>query len=329
MNHIAGLGGRNRWKYALLLISVALVGAWYGVATLTRREASPEGGDVRQTTVQQRWVVGVPVADVRAEPDADSELVTQALLGTEVIPGKEMAEPEAGEAEWVKVVMPAQGWYEGFIQADELTTVEVAQSGDAWGGSSWPQAWVVALRAEIKESPAKDAAVAGLAYAGTKLPMARVEGSFLRVRLPSGIAGWIADTDAKAVLSSPTAPQAEEAIAIAVKFIGTPYLWGGMTCEGIDCSGLTHIAFSLIGVSLPRDADVQHDRGPGVLVARESLRRGDLVFFSSNGRYATHVGIYLGDSKFINSASRSGVVIDDLRDPYWATAYFGARRPIP
>lgn len=329
MNHIARWGGRSRWKYALFLTGVALVGTWYGVAMLTRNEASREGRDGRQATVRQAWVVGVPVADVRAEPNPGSELVTQALLGTEVVPREEMAGAKAREVAWVRVAIPAQGWYEGFIRVDDLKTVDVAQAGAARGVGSWPQVWVVALKAEIKERPAKGAAVVGLAYAGTKLPLVGAEGPFLGVRLPSGIVGWIAGADAKAVLSPPTVPNVEEAIATAVKFMGTPYFWGGMTCEGIDCSGLTYTAFSLIGVSLPRDADIQHDRGPGVLVARESLRRGDLVFFSSNGRYATHVGIYLGDSKFINSASRSGVAVDDFRDPYWANVYFGARRPIP
>lgn len=114
-------------------------------------------------------------------------------------------------------------------------------------------------------------------------------------------------------------------ISTAVRFMGVPYRWAGTTASGFDCSGFTQRVFHINGVSLPRIASDQYWKGRQV--AREHLSIGDLVFFSTYGPGATHVGIYMGGGNFIHASSSHGVTISSLGDSYWAKRYFGASRP--
>lgn len=110
----------------------------------------------------------------------------------------------------------------------------------------------------------------------------------------------------------------------SLNYVGVPYVFGGTTPRGFDCSGFTRYVFATAGISLPRTADVQFE--VGVPVSYNNLKPGDLVFFSTYTYGASHVGIYLGDGKFINASSSRGVVVDSLSMSYWANTYIGARR---
>ncbi|MFC6590590.1 NlpC/P60 family protein [Deinococcus lacus] len=113
----------------------------------------------------------------------------------------------------------------------------------------------------------------------------------------------------------------------ALALLDTPYVYGGTTARGIDCSGLVLQVFAPLGYQLPRTSAAQAQVGRPV--SRTELLAGDLVFFDTVGRGAvTHVGIYLGDDQFVNANSYYGrVVIDKLNaDRYWAPRYLGARR---
>ncbi len=111
---------------------------------------------------------------------------------------------------------------------------------------------------------------------------------------------------------------------IAMRFGGVPYVWGGETPAGFDCSGFVQYVFRQIGVNLPRTADVQYELGRKVL--QSELQPGDLVFFETYEPGASHDGIYVGEGKFIAANSGTGVAVVSLADPYWSSRYLGARR---
>jgi cell wall-associated NlpC family hydrolase len=116
---------------------------------------------------------------------------------------------------------------------------------------------------------------------------------------------------------------ADQIITTAKKYIGVPYVWGGSTPSGFDCSGFVKYVFDKHGIPLPRTAATQY--GAGKSVKKADLRKGDLVFFGENGRI-THVGIYMGDGNFIHASSSKGVTITPLNNSYWSVRYYGARR---
>ncbi len=120
-----------------------------------------------------------------------------------------------------------------------------------------------------------------------------------------------------------------ELVVAAMNFVGVPYRHGGNNSEsGFDCSGFTRHIFDLaLGLALPRRADDQAGAKGLVAVAKAELRPGDLVFFNTLKRTFSHVGIYIGDGRFIH-APRSGseVRIEDMRYAYWAQRFTGARR---
>lgn len=113
-------------------------------------------------------------------------------------------------------------------------------------------------------------------------------------------------------------------IQTAMRYVGVPYVFGGNTPDGFDCSGFTRYVFARGGVSLPRMADEQYALGQSVSKAR--LEPGDLVFFTTYAPGASHVGIYLGEGKFISATSSRGVAVDRMDNSYWRARYVGARR---
>jgi gamma-D-glutamyl-L-lysine dipeptidyl-peptidase len=153
---------------------------------------------------------------------------------------------------------------------------------------------------------------------------------WLAVRLPGGGTAYVQRGDVRPV----AADQARrgtpaELVATARRFMGVPYLWGGMTAHGIDCSGLVSRVYHANGVELARDADLQFEDANAAPVARGALRLGDLVFFGREAKHVTHVGMYLGGGRFINATTHETPVVreDRLADPYWSRIYQGARRP--
>ena len=128
---------------------------------------------------------------------------------------------------------------------------------------------------------------------------------------------------APATTDSPTgAPSSQYGgvVGIAMQYLGTPYVWGGSSPSGFDCSGFTMYVFSRVGVSIPRTVSTQY--GAGVAVSRSELQPGDLVFFNGLG----HVGIYIGGNQFIHSPHTGDVVKISAMTGYYDSGYVGARR---
>ncbi len=265
--------------------------------------------------------IAVGVADVRREPDAASEMVTQALMG----------------ARATVLEMASNGWahvrlvdYEGWVEGGHLAAP--------------PRGTEFVVVVAVPRAPLYARAIGrvtlGEVYATTILPLKtasqRLTSGRACVALPGGRSGWLAR---EAITERPVdapfpARGIAAALALAHRLLGAPYLWGGVTAVGIDCSGLSQLACRDGGAIIPRDADQQYAALPFV-VDRASVRAGDLVYFASGGSI-THVGIALDNMTLLHArGAGEGVIITSL-DPAkgggsasLAGAYAGARRPFP
>lgn len=122
-----------------------------------------------------------------------------------------------------------------------------------------------------------------------------------------------------------TTKLARELTRSALRFLGTPYVFGGDSPAGFDCSAYVQHVFAMVGIDLPRTADAQYDVGKPAI---GGPRPGDLVFFETYTYGPSHVGIYLGNGEFVHASSSRGVEVSKLSESYWAARYIGAKRLI-
>ncbi len=119
-----------------------------------------------------------------------------------------------------------------------------------------------------------------------------------------------------------------QVVDFAKKYLGSPYMYGGSSPRGFDCSGFVKYVYSNFGITLNRTASAQMSNGTPV--SRGELQPGDLVFFKKAGSKASrasHVGLYIGGNQFIHaSTSRTGVIISDMNSAYYTTGFVGGRR---
>ncbi|WP_427501146.1 C40 family peptidase [Methylomonas sp. MED-D] len=153
--------------------------------------------------------------------------------------------------------------------------------------------------------------------------------AILPIALLAALLAGCAGDDKKALNIAPQAIPADapKVVAEALQLQGRPYVYGGASpSQGFDCSGLVYYVYNRQGLRLPRDTFSLATQLPAV--HPEQRRPGDLLFFNTDKPYS-HVGIYVGDDRFVHApSSRTGrVMVSDLNQPYWRERFIGVRRP--
>lgn len=261
---------------------------------------------------------------VRAEPSHRAEMVSQWLCG-------ETLEILNGDAErgWVRSRGP--DGYVGWCLVGALLRAG-ARAAAAWAEEADRVSLGVRLLGPEEEDPhAPAGAVAGTTGPPRVRPAppprylpwgARVAAAHEgRVRLPDGSAllpedpSRLPDPVARSALHPARGPAV---VGTAAEWLGTPYLWGGRTREGADCSGLVQAVYAVHGVELPRDSRDQLAAGPPVPASEREpsgRRPGDLLFFGSSAEEVTHVAVCAGGTRIIHAAAARGAAsLDDLAD---------------
>jgi gamma-D-glutamyl-L-lysine dipeptidyl-peptidase len=150
--------------------------------------------------------------------------------------------------------------------------------------------------APVRAEPSEDAERVTELLRGDPVRVEERRDGWVRIRTAYDYPGWVRD-DALACRDG-------DPVAEARAYLGAPYLWGGMTERGIDCSGLVHMAYRGLGLLVPRDADQQEKAGRAV--PEPDLRRGDLITYGDE-RETTHVAFWLGEGHILHSTERAGV----------------------
>lgn len=273
---------------------------WPGDARLTPARADVAAAHLRGRVAaaryaEPRWrVVDTAAAPLSAAPDADASMTTQLLLG-----------------ERFAVYDSHGGWVWGQSALDGY--VGYAPDACFAPDAATPTHRVSALQALIYPEPSIKTRPVAAAPFGARLT-ARPEGEAFFALEPGGYAC--------AQHLAPVASVEADWVATAARFLGAPYLWGGRTAGGIDCSGLVQIARQAAGHTCPRDCDMQA-AAPGRDVAAGRERRGDLVFWRG------HVGIMLSPTRLMHATAHAmAVVIEPLAQVEARTAALGLGGPV-
>jgi gamma-D-glutamyl-L-lysine dipeptidyl-peptidase len=277
--------------------------------------------------IKESWgLVNVSVCNIRFISSYDAEMVSQALMGTPV----RILKKENG---WLLIQTPDM--YLGWVDSDAIAAKSVLDY-DKWKSSS--RLFYTAKTGDIYSDRSMVKVISDI-VAGCILEMAGNQNRGYEVKLPDNREGYIPAE--KAVLLDQLTVEAylnpKNLVSTAESFMGIPYLWGGTSSKGFDCSGFIKTIYFLNGIILARDASQQFQNGMRLRRGSfpDSLKKGDLLFFgtSSRGRpRVTHVGMYIGDSEFIHC---SGMVkvnsLDSTRinfSRFRRDSYLGVRRII-
>ena len=273
---------------------------------------------------EQIGIIQVSVASLRALPVFQSEMTSQLLLGT-IVPIFE----ERNEFYYV------QNWdgYEGWVNRH---FVQLVDRSAALEWTSAPRLFVTTPWGVVRTQPDDESAILTDVVACNILRIQERRGGFTRVKLPDGRGGWLANDHYVLEQELKTIrPQVSAVLATAERFLGIPYLWGGVSPKGFDCSGFVQTVFRLNNMELPRDAGQKASLGKDVALddSFRRLRPGDLLFFGKTSRRINHVAIYLGKGRYIHARGR--VMVNSLLsdDPcfegYLRSLLFKASRILP
>lgn len=263
--------------------------------------------------VFENLYTALEVVDVYRDPSINSERVTQALHGE---PAKILSQ----QGSWIEVMLPDQLDYQGWVQKSALKSISSQKD--------WSNRQIVAVPyAKIRTSPNKSASVLEDLPLGTVVALdnSQQSNNFTEVKLVDGRKGYVLAEELLDYSDDASNVSGEQILATAKQLMGQPYLWGGMTTPGIDCSGFIHTVFKVHNVRLHRDTDLQY-LYDGTAVSSDRLQPGDLVFFETYQSGASHIGIYAGNRKFLHASSSRGVNYDSLDSPYFSQRFLGAKR---
>lgn len=272
-------------------------------------------------------VVDISVCNLRATPDYDAEMVSQALLGTPV-----HILQVTDKNDWPEVQTPDT--YTGWVHKDAIKLLSFEEY-HAWNAA--PKIIVTSLTGVVRAEASERAATVSDVVAGARLRDLGRKGRYWRVGFPDGRTGYLrrnlAEREAdwrKALDQSP-----EAILASALTMNGFPYIWAGMSPKGMDCSGFVRTVLFMHDIIIPRDAGPQSRTGER-LMGFDDLQPGDLVFFGRKDTEApkvSHVGFYLGDGRFIHSLGLVKIGSfrpeDPLYDAYNTGRYLFASRVLP
>lgn len=261
-----------------------------------------------------------PVANLHSAPREDADVVSQALIGARLL------ELERKDG-WTRV--KGEDDYSGWIQASALRALG---DQERYPASLDPGKVVEvdALGANLYREPdvTKHAPLMTVPF-GVRLERANRKKDtprWMEIRLPDHRTAWIQAGDVRTDLKSLDIP---ESLALAKRFLGINYTWGGTSSFGFDCSGFTQTIVRSRGVIMPRDARIQAAwAGLAEVPDRAQLQPGDLLFFREDTDRITHTGIYLGNGAFIHdsTSNRPCVQISGLGESGWSKSLVAMRR---
>jgi gamma-D-glutamyl-L-lysine dipeptidyl-peptidase len=259
-------------------------------------------------------VVTRPVANMHSSPSESADVVSQAILGSNV----ELLEERAG---WNRVRTADR--YQGWMPADSLRKLRQGETPRRLAN-------IASLFANLYPEPdvTRHPPLMTAPYEASLEVVSEPGGEdrrWIEVLLPDGRRAWLQRGDAA---FDPGALDIPATIALARRFLGLPYLWGGTSSFGYDCSGFTQMLLRRRGITIPRDAGPQMRWEGFAPIEKADLKPGDLVFFGSSTEKITHTGMYIGGGEFINATTwlKPMVQISRLDDPHWSRLLVGCRR---
>lgn len=272
--------------------------------------------NAQPTSAQPDFVVIRPVANMYRGANTDTDVVSQAILGSNV------AVLET-KGDWVKVQTADE--YTGWMQAADLRQ----HKGKPYA-SDGKVVRVVQLSANVYKTPdvTEHAPLLNAPWEShLEVVNGKVDerGRWLQVRLPDERLGYIQNGD---VSSDFTPLTIERAIATAKRFLGVTYTWGGTSAFGYDCSGYMQMLVRQRGIVMPRDADIQAGWSGLMSIDRKDLKPGDLLYFGESNKKITHTGMYIGNGEFIHDTTNTHpmVQISKLDDMPWTKLLVASRR---
>jgi SH3-like domain-containing protein len=250
-------------------------------------------------------LVSISVINLRKQPDHRSELVSQSILGTPLLILK-------NEKSWLMIQTP-----DHYIAWTETSSVRLMNRTEM---ASWKKTdRVIFLKNNgwMYSGPSADSGVVSDMVAGSIMEKTGLSKGYIAVALSDGRRGYVNEKEVMGLdlFRYKRKPDVEKVTQIATSLLGIPYLWGGTSTKGVDCSGYVQTVYFMNGLILTRDASLQALHGATIDFSNGFglLMKGDLLFFGSKVNSkprVTHVAIYIGNNEYINSSGR--VLINSL-----------------